>query len=244
MPATPRSETIGERGRPAAALGERRRGRRARPERRPRPPRAGRCGATRRRSSGPGSAARPRARARQALGDAREHAGAVVDLEMEVERRAAARRSAAARARARPASLWRNPVPAVPTIETMSATTEEAVSIPPAPGPSSVISRIASPWSITALKAPVTAASGWRSSTSEGRTRTSSRPSTSVAEPIRRGVSANRRAAPTCALVIPSMPSWSTSSKTTREPKATVARIAILAAASAPVTSSVGSASA
>ena len=78
----------------------------------------------------------------------------------------------------------------MPTIETMSATTEEAVSIPPAPGPSSVISRIASPWSITALKAPVTAASGWRSSTSEGRTRTSSRPSTSVAEPIRRGVSA------------------------------------------------------
>ena len=46
-------------------------------------------------------------------------------------------------------------MPAVPTIETMSATTEDAVSIPPAPGPSSVISRIASPWSMTALKAPV-----------------------------------------------------------------------------------------
>src|SRR4051794_26276922 len=44
--------------------------------------------------------------------------------------------------------------------ETMSATTAEAVSIPPAPGPSSVISRIASPWSMTALKAPSTPASG------------------------------------------------------------------------------------
>src|SRR5437763_1622191 len=40
----------------------------------------------------------------------------------------------------------------------MSATTAEAVSGPPAPGPSSVISRIASPWSITALNAPSTAA--------------------------------------------------------------------------------------
>ena len=69
----------------------------------------------------------------------------------------------------------------MPTIEIMSATTAEAVSSPPAPGPSSVISRIASPCSITALNGPSTAASGWCRSTSDGCTRTSSLPSTSVA---------------------------------------------------------------
>ena len=47
-------------------------------------------------------------------------------------------------------------MPVVPTTLTMSATTADAVSIPPAPGPSSVISRIASPWSMTALNAPST----------------------------------------------------------------------------------------
>ena len=57
-------------------------------------------------------------------------------------------------------SFWRKPVPVVPTIETISATTAEAVSMPPAPGPSSVISRMASPSSVTALKAPSTAANG------------------------------------------------------------------------------------
>ena len=72
-------------------------------------------------------------------------------------------------------------MPVVPTIETMSATTALAVSIPPAPGPSSVISRIASPWSMTALKAPSTVASGWCASTKAGPTRTSTRPSSSVA---------------------------------------------------------------
>ena len=51
-------------------------------------------------------------------------------------------------------------MPVVPMTLTMSATTAEAVSMPPAPGPSSVISRMASPWSMTALKAPSTAASG------------------------------------------------------------------------------------
>ena len=51
-------------------------------------------------------------------------------------------------------------MPVVPTTLTMSAITAEAVSIPPAPGPESVISRIASPWSMTALKAPSIAASG------------------------------------------------------------------------------------
>jgi len=68
-------------------------------------------------------------------------------------------------------------VPVVPITLTMSATTAEAVSVPPAPGPSSVISRIASPCSITALKAPSTAASGWLRSTSAGPTRTSTEPS-------------------------------------------------------------------
>ena len=41
-----------------------------------------------------------------------------------------------------------------------SQTTADAVSSPPAPGPSKVISRIASPWSITALNGPSTAARG------------------------------------------------------------------------------------
>ena len=59
-------------------------------------------------------------------------------------------------------------MPVVPTTETMSATTADAVSMPPAPGPSSVISRIASPCSITALNAPSTAASGWWPSTNAG----------------------------------------------------------------------------
>ena len=53
--------------------------------------------------------------------------------------------------------------------------------MPPAPGPSSVISRIASPCSITALNAPSTAASGWWPSTKAGPTRTSTR------SPTRRG---------------------------------------------------------
>ena len=46
-------------------------------------------------------------------------------------------------------------MPIVPITLAMSAITADAVSMPPAPGPSSVISRIASPCSITALNAPV-----------------------------------------------------------------------------------------
>ena len=109
------------------------------------------------------------------LRDVGEHAGPVVDLEVDVEGRAQLARRAAARASRQHASFWRKPVPVVPMTLTMSATTADAVSMPPAPGPSSVISRIASPWSMTALKAPSTAASGWCRSTSAGRTRTSSR---------------------------------------------------------------------
>ena len=132
-------------------------------------------------------------------------------------------------------------MPVVPMIEIMSATTADAVSSPPAPGPSSVISRIASPWSITALNGPSTAASGWWRSTSAGCTRTSSFPSTSVADPTSRTVISSSRAARTCSCVMRSIPSNSTSSSVVREPNATVARIAIFAAASAPFTSSVGS---
>ena len=73
-------------------------------------------------------------------------------------------------------------MPIVPITLAMSAITAEAVSMPPAPGPSSVISRIASPCSITALNAPSTAASGWWRSTSAGPTRTSTLP---VDEPRR-----------------------------------------------------------
>ena len=52
------------------------------------------------------------------------------------------------------------------------------------------------------------------------------------------------RAAATSSGVILSIPTTSTSSRAKRELKATVARIAIFAAASAPETSAVGSASA
>src|SRR5437764_1348498 len=79
----------------------------------------------------------------------------------------------------------------------MSAITAEAVSVPPAPGPSSVISRIASPWSMTALNAPSTFASGCCLSTSAGLTRTSTWPSTSRAAPTRRITMSSWRAAAT-----------------------------------------------
>ncbi len=87
--------------------------------------------------------------------DAREDAGAILDLEPQVPRRRAARPAGRRSSERHTGSFWRKPVPVVPTIETMSATTADAVSLPPAPGPSSVISRIASPWSMTALNAPV-----------------------------------------------------------------------------------------
>ena len=46
-------------------------------------------------------------------------------------------------------------------IETTSASTAEAVSMPPAPGPEIVISVIVGPSSVTALNGPSTGASGW-----------------------------------------------------------------------------------
>ncbi len=95
----------------------------------------------------------------------------------------------------------------VPMMLTMSATTADAVASPPAPGPSSVISRIASPWSMTALKGPSTAASGWWLSTKAGSTRTSTAPSASVAVPISRTAIPSSRAARMWSGVRRSMPS-------------------------------------
>ena len=92
--------------------------------------------------------------------------------------------------------------------------------------------------------APSTAASGWWRSTSAGPTRTSIFPSVSVAAPMSRTTISISRAARTCSEVTCSIPSNATSPSVVREPNAIVARIAIFAAASAPLTSSVGSASA
>ena len=61
-------------------------------------------------------------------------------------------------------------MPRVPTTESRSPITAVAVSAPPAPGPCSVISRIALPRSMTALKLPVTRASGCSFGTSIGAT--------------------------------------------------------------------------
>ena len=98
-------------------------------------------------------------------------------------------------------------MPVVPMTLTMSATTADAVSSPPAPGPSSVISRIASPCSMTALNGPSTAASGWCARRrTPAATRTSTAPSTSVAEPISRTAMPSSRAAATCVGPIRSMP--------------------------------------
>ena len=105
------------------------------------------------------------------------------------------RPAAAAAARASAASFCRKPVPIVPITLTMSAITADAVSMPPAPGPSSVISRIASPCSMTALNAPSTLASGCCLSTSAGWTRTSKLPSTSRAAPTSRITMSSSRAA-------------------------------------------------
>ena len=65
----------------------------------------------------------------------------------------------------------RSPCPDVPRMPIRSPTTADAVSAPPAPGPTSVISRIAWPRSITALNAPSTPASGCERCTSVGCTR-------------------------------------------------------------------------
>ena len=97
-------------------------------------------------------------------------------------------------------------MPIVPITLTMSAITADAVSVPPAPGPSSVISRIASPCSMTALKAPSTLASGCCLSTSAGSTRTSKLPSTSRAAPTSRITMSRSRAALTSAASTVVMP--------------------------------------
>ena len=87
---------------------------------------------------------------------------------------------------------------------------------------------------MTALNAPSTAASGWWPSTNAGPTRTSTRSPTRLARPISFTCMSSARAAATWSSVTPSMPSTSTQSSGTREPNATVARIAVFAAASRP----------
>ena len=95
------------------------------------------------------------------LRDPREHAGAVLDLEPQVERRRRARRAAAARACARRGRSGGSRCRSCRRPRPCRRRRPRPSRCPPAPGPSSVISRIASPWSMTALKAPSTAASGW-----------------------------------------------------------------------------------
>ena len=107
----------------------------------------------------------------------------------------AARPAAASSSSRQQASFWRKPVPVVPMTLTMSATTADAVSSPPAPGPSSVISRIASPWSITALNAPLDRGERVVPVDERRPTRTSTAPSTSVAEPTSRTTISSSRAA-------------------------------------------------
>ena len=65
----------------------------------------------------------------------------------------------------------------------MSATTAEAVSAPPAPGPTSMISRVVRDSSSTALSGPPMAASRWPRGTSAGYTRTLTDPFSSRATP-------------------------------------------------------------
>ena len=170
-----------------------------------------------------------------------EDAGAVLDARG--GRTTASRGARAIRSRSRQTgSFWRKPVPVVPTIETMSATTALAVSIPPHRAlERDLADRVA--LEHHGVERPSTAASGWCASTNAGPTRTSTRPSSSVARAssLTRISSAAR---PDVLLTDASIPSTATHSSGTREPNATVARIAIFAAASSPPTSSVGSASA
>jgi hypothetical protein len=97
---------------------------------------------------------------------------------------------------------------------------------------------------MTALKGPSTAASGWW-----GVDERRADPDVDTAVRQRRAAEeldphVQRPGRLDVLLAEPSIPSTSTQSSGTREPNATVARIAIFAAASPPPTSSVGSASA
>ena len=88
------------------------------------------------------------------VGDPRQHAGPVGDLEVQVERRA----DVADDLERSPGS-WTGASPE--RIETTSPSTAEAVSMPPAPGPDIVISVIVGASTMTALNGPSTGASGW-----------------------------------------------------------------------------------
>ena len=129
-------------------------------------------------------------------------------------------------------------------MDSTSLTTADAVSVPPAPGPSSMIWRTMLLSSSTALSAPPTDARGWSPGTSAGSTRTDTAPSTRRAMPSSFITNPSSWAMSTSSLCRASMPEYGTSSISTRVWKAMDDRIAILAAASPPPTSSVGSASA
>ncbi len=126
-----------------------------------------------------------------------------------------------------------------------SPRTALAVGRPPAPRPKNISSPTALPSTKTALKLSWTLASGWERGTSDGCTRAETDPSSCcsttasslMAKPIRRAKAKSPG-------VSPLMPSRATSPATSFWPKATVAMIAALAAASKPSTSAVGSRSA
>ena len=128
----------------------------------------------------PGRAGRPTRRACKPLGDVGEHAGSVVDVQVEVERRAQSP-DRGARASRQHGSLWRKPVPVVPIIETRSATTAGSGLDPSRTGPFERDLTDSVALEHDALERPSTAASGWWRSTSAGRTRTSTLSSMSVA---------------------------------------------------------------
>ena len=75
-----------------------------------------------------------------------------------------------------------------------SPSTADAVCGPPAPGPDSVISVIASDSMVTALNEPLTDASGWPGYRNAGCTRTLMPPSTRSAVPISFSASPKSRA--------------------------------------------------
>ena len=89
------------------------------------------------------------------VGDRGEDAGAVRDLQVDVE----GGRDVGDDRRARACVSWTGASPA--RIETTSPSTAVAVATPPAPGPDIVISVIAGAWTMTALNGPSTGASGW-----------------------------------------------------------------------------------
>ena len=114
----------------------------------------------------------------QDLRDLGEHAGPVVDLEVQVEGRDDVLDDLAAVTIG--SGISAGGIIALIT----SPRTALAVCGPPAPGPDIVISVMASDSTVTALNGPETEASGWSPYRNAGCTRTDSPPSTRSAVPI------------------------------------------------------------